>query len=48
VNLKQPEVRGMLRAAYHPPILGKILAPTFALGDPVQHGRQRVRLQEDD
>jgi hypothetical protein len=37
----------ILFAADDPALLRPVLAATFALGDPVHHGRQRVLLHED-
>jgi hypothetical protein len=46
INLKEPRIMAILCATDDPALLRPVLAATFALGDPVHHGRQRVLLHD--
>src|SRR5262245_29411723 len=48
INLKESRILGIPLAAHHLPILRKVLASAFTLGDPLHDGWQRVLLGEDD
>jgi len=48
VNLKEPWIMGIPFPAFDLPVLGPVLALAFALGDPLEHGRQGVILHENN
>jgi len=48
INLKESRILGIPLPAHHLPILRKMLATAFTLGDSLHDGRQRVLLDEDD
>jgi len=47
INLKEPRILGMPFATQDLPVLRKLLARAFALGNPLEHGRQRVILHHN-
>ena len=48
INLKEPGVMAIPCAAQDLPVPGPVLALAFALGDPLQHGRQGLILHNDN
>mgnify|MGYP003391501334 CR=1 FL=1 len=47
INLKETKILRIAFTPEHLPIARPLLPPTFALGNPLEHGRQRILLYHD-